>query len=951
MPIPQLRVIRHGTPYYQRQSFGRRVRKKLKKIFIKLIKLGLLLFLGLVIFLVGAFAWYSRSLPDPSKLMERNISQSTKIYDREGKSILYDIHGNEKRTLVKLADIPDFVEWATVASEDRYFYEHKGFNLFAMFKGVVLDPLRGKRARGGSTLTQQLVKNAILTNERRISRKIKEFILSYRIEKVFSKDEILQMYLNEIPYGSVAYGIESASQTFFNKSVNELTMGQAAVLVALPQAPTYYSPYGSHLSELFVRQKYVLSQMVENGYITADEAAKAGAEKIEFAMKRASITAPHFVMYVKEILSNALGEELVETGGLKVITTLDLNKQKIAEAAVVSGVEAKGKQYNFYNAALISLDPKTGQVLAMVGSKDYFDLEHDGNVNVVLSPRQPGSSIKPLIYTAAFQKGYTPDTVLYDVETTFKTDTKDYHPKNYDLAEHGPVTMRRALAGSLNIPAVKTIHLVGVQKVIDLLELFGYTTFEDRSRFGLSLVLGGGEVKLIEHAAAYATMANAGIYHPPVAILRVEDNNGNVLMEFEERKRAVIDPAVINLTTSILSDNAARAYIFGEKNFLILPDRPVAAKTGTTNDYHDAWTVGYTPSLVTGVWVGNNDNSEMKRGADGSVIAAPIWNEYMKKALAGTPVESFPSPKIEKTGKPVLDGDIAAEKIIKIDKFSGKLATDLTPASAVVEKKFRDAHCILHYVYKDDPRGGAPDDPAKADQQYQNWEEALRAWVKKKAEKSGGEYLSEMPPTETDNLHIEANKPTVFIISPANNQTIGDSYLAVSANASAPRGVARVEFYLDKKKLGEKRQLPYDFQYPISSYFVKGFHQLRVVAYDDVENSNEAQVELNILADFPAPGAVWQFPAEGTVLSQQNFPVPLKVELSDLLASEKVNFFQKNIQTGQINSIGAVILPDKIEALIQWPAVYEKGEYELYTEIVDPSGGHHQGGGIRVIVN
>ncbi|NQT49855.1 penicillin-binding protein [Candidatus Kuenenbacteria bacterium] len=953
MSNPQLRVIRHRPPQQKRSNrrLKRWLKKKIQYLFKRGFKLAIILGLIFVIYIVGAFAWYSRVLPDPSKLLERNISQSTKIYDRDEETVLYDVHGTEKRTLVELEEIPEFVQWATISAEDKHFYEHKGYNLLAMFKGVIIDPLMGKRARGGSTLTQQFVKNSILTNERRLSRKIKEFILSYKIEKVFEKDEILQMYLNEIPYGSVAYGIQSASQTFLDKDVQDLTLGEAAVLTALPQAPTYYSPYGSHKDELFIRQGYVLKQMVDNGYITEEQAKVASEEKIEFALKKQSITAPHFVMYVKELISEELGDELVETGGLRVVTTLDLEKQEAAEDAVSSGVEAKGGQYGFHNAALLSLDPKNGQVLAMVGSQDYFDVEKDGNVNVTLSLRQPGSSMKPLIYTAAWQQGYTPNTILYDVETTFKTDIKDYHPLNYDLVEHGAVSMRKALQGSLNIPAVKTIYLVGVQKVVDLLELFGYTSFEDRSRFGLSLVLGGGEVSLLEHTAAFGTLANQGVYHPPVVILRVEDSKGNILMEYEERKRKVIDKEIANITTNVLSDDGARAYVFGAGSYLTLPDRPAAAKTGTTNDYRDAWTMGYTPDLATGVWAGNNDNSAMKKGAAGGVIAAPIWHEYMKNALAGAPAQGFPDVEIESTGKAVLDGEIVAEKIIKIDKYSGKLATELTPPEAIEEKKFKDAHTILHYVYKDDPRGGVPDEPAKADFQYQFWEASVQEWLKAVAEEAGGEFVNEMPPSEFDDLHVEANKPTVFINSPSDKATISGSHLDVNATLSAPRGITRVEYYLDKKLMQTKTSSPYSLHYPISSYFVKGYHQLRVVAYDDVGNSNEAQIELNILVDAPPPTLNWNFPSNGAIYHQDAFPLPLKIQLTDLLATEKVNFYQKNKSTNQINHIGAIILPDSGNVTLNWPQVYEKGDYEIYAEIVDPAGGKHMSGSISIIID
>ena len=932
MPISQLHVVHHRPPTEHKHK-----RKLLRKIIKKIFLYGLVLGLLLVIYLIGAFAWYSRSLPDPNKILERNLAQSTKLYDRKGETILYDVHGTEKRTLVKLEEIPLSVQQATIAAEDRYFYEHGGFNLIAMFKGAIIDPLMGKQARGGSTLTQQFVKNSILTNERKISRKIKEFILSYKIEKAFTKDQILQMYLNEIPYGSVAYGVQSASQTFFNKSVKDVNLAEAAILAALPKAPSYYSPYGSNIDRLMGRQQYILDQMADLGYITKDEAEAAKKQEVKFALKRESITAPHFVMYIKEFLSEKLGEDLVERGGLKVITTLDLDRQKIAEEAVVKGVDDRGAKYGFYNAALLSLDPRTGQILAMVGSKDYFDLEHDGNVNVTLRLRQPGSSMKPLVYATAFKQGYTPNTILYDVNTTFKTDTADYNPRNYDLGQHGPVTMRTALAGSLNIPAVKTLYLAGVKNVIDFLELMGYTSFEDRSRFGLSLVLGGGEVRLIEHAAAYATFANAGVANPVTGILRVEDSKGNVLMEFEKRDRRVLDQNIANIMSNVLSDNEARTYIFGAQNNLTLSNRPVAAKTGTTNDYKDAWTMGYTPSLVTGVWVGNNDSTEMKKGADGSVIAAPIWREYMDKALAGSLIEGFAAATIDLTGKPVLDGVIGEETTVKIDKFTGKLATSETPESAVEEKKFYNAHDILHYVIKEDPRGSAPADPAKADSAYVQWEAGVKDWVKlKQAEHKDGEpeFVYDSAPTEMDDVHIAANKPFISINSPTNGQTV-EGVMQVFVNASAPRGVSRVEYYLNKRKVGTITTAPYTLTLPLNSFFMKGSRQLRAVVYDDVDNSNEASVNVNInIGNISQPSIVWQN-VNGVSLKTSSFPFTIKAQLTDVLSSKKVDLYLRNQDSGTVNFLGAMILPENsgLEMVIPTLAA---GRSSLYAEITDP---------------
>ncbi|HLD34818.1 MAG TPA: transglycosylase domain-containing protein, partial [Patescibacteria group bacterium] len=567
------------------------------------------------------------------------------------------------------------------------FYEHKGISIWGIFRGVVWQTIRGKKAQGGSTLTQQFIKNSILTSERTITRKIKEWLLAYRLENRFSKDEILQMYFNEIPYGSTAYGVEAASQKYFGKTVKDINLAEAAILAALPQGPSRYSPYGSNIDLLLGRQRYILDLMVDQGHATEEEAEEAKNYELTFSPPTANIKAPHFVMYVKEILSSKYGEKMVEQGGLKIITTLDLYKQEIAEEVVKEQAEKNLKNFNATNAALVAINPKNGQILCMVGSKDYFDQEIDGQVNITTSKRQPGSSLKPLVYAAAFIKGYTPNTILYDVITNFSNDaTKPYEPRNYDSAEHGPVSIRKALAGSLNVPAVKAIYLAGIKNVTNLAFDLGYTTLSDPDRFGLSLVLGGGEVKLIEHANAYSAFAREGVLHPVSAILRVEKPDGTVLEEFQENEKKVLDPKIARQINDVLSDNGARAYIFGERNWLTLGTRPVAAKTGTTNDYRDAWTMGYTPSIVAGVWVGNNDNSEMKRGADGGVVAAPIWHNFMEKVLGDTPIEKFKPAEIPTTGKAMLDGQVDTGNIVKIDKISGLLATEYTPAHLIIEK-------------------------------------------------------------------------------------------------------------------------------------------------------------------------------------------------------------------------------------------------------------------------
>lgn len=895
----------------------------------KIISWAVIGILGLIILGAGAFAWLAHGLPDPNRLLEREIAQSTKIYDRTGETVLYEIHGDEKRTLVKLEEIPDYIKWATISVEDKDFYKHGGFSLWAIFRTAITNTLFGKKA-GGSTLTQQFVKNSVLTNEKTYTRKIKELILAYRIEKRFTKDEVLQMYFNEIPYGSTAYGVEAASQHYFGKSVRNINLPEAAILAALPQAPSKYSPYGSNKDLLIARQHYILDLMVKYGYIEKEKAQVAKGVQTKFKKPAENIIAPHFVMYIKEALAEKYGEKMVEQGGLKIYTTLDLYKQKIAEE-VTKDISGKNeKNYQAKNAALVSLDPKTGQVLAMVGSRDYFDDAIDGQVNVATSLRQPGSSMKPVVYAAAFIKGYTPNTVLYDVVTNFSNDpSKPYEPHNYDLKERGPVTMRSALAGSLNIPAVKTIYLAGVENVQKLAQELGYTSLNDKDRFGLSLVLGGGEVKLIEHANAFSAFAREGILRPITAVLKIEDKNGKVIEEYKEEKgKKALDANIARTVNDILSDNSARAYIFGEKNYLTLPNRPVAAKTGTTNDYHDAWTIGYTPSLVTGVWVGNSDNAAMKRGADGSVVAAPIWNEYMKKVLGDTPAESFNKPDVPKTGKPVLDGVLEGGVTAKIDCASGLLATEYTPPNFIEEKLFKQPHNILFYINKDDPRGDPPADPKK-DPQFELWESRVLAWAEKQ------NIITSSPPTESDNLHRPENRPTLSVSSPANNQTLTEPNLSASIQSSAPRGINRAEYYIDGNLLAVNFSYPFGLEKEIG-FLGNGFHNLTVKVCDDIDNCSEQKQEFNLALPNGKPAeeisVSWLEPANGLAATAIDFPLPLKLNISNLEQSAKIIIYAQKEGEKDFKTIAIIAPVNGSPAITAWNSPPESGTYKLYAE-------------------
>lgn len=688
---------------------------------LKLIKSLLVLFVTLIVFglalAVGVFLYVAKDLPSPETILSRRVSESTKIYDRTGNSLLYNIHGEEKRTIVPWEKIPESVKLSTLVSEDASFYSHSGLDLKGIVRAFLKDLMSLQLAQGGSTITQQLIKNALLTSERTIPRKIKEAILAVEIERRFTKDQIFWMYLNQIPYGSNAYGIEAASQTFFNKSAESLSWAEAAFLASLPKAPTYYSPYGQHLEETLARKNNLLKRTQELGYISEEEYQKAVGQKVEFKAPRENILAPHFVIMVRDYLIKKYGEEMVENGGLKIFTTLDYNLQTIAEQAVEKYAERNQKLYKAGNAALTAVNPRNGQILAMVGSKDYFDIEAEGNFNVTTAKRQPGSAFKPFAYAAALEKGYTDSTIIFDYKTEFNyncpadgSQEKDefglecYHPQNYDERFRGPVTMRQALAQSLNVPSVKVLYLAGVDNTIDLAQKTGISTLEEnRKNFGLSLVLGGAEVKLLDLVSAYGVFANDGLRQFSSFILKVEDAEGKILEEYQPKEERVIEPQVARMVTSILSDNRARSPVFGLNSSLYFPDRPIAAKTGTTQENRDAWVVGYTPSLAAGVWTGNNDNTPMTKEGAGISASGPLWHEFMAQALKDLAVEDFLQPDPLTASKIMLDGSYVLQK----------------------DETTKEVHSILYYINKDDPQGPVPLDPAQ-DSQFKNWEEIVQ---------------------------------------------------------------------------------------------------------------------------------------------------------------------------------------------------------------------------------
>lgn len=941
---------------WRREKSRARWRRVLNRTVIKNVVLALLA-LGILgsILVLAAFAYVSRDLPDPNSLRDQQVSQTTKIYDRTGEHLLYEIHGEQNRTLVKLQQgfcnstdpklttdpngIPTYAVQATIAAEDHTFCSHGGFSVTGLARAFLFAGSRG----GGSTITQQLVKNAILTDEKTITRKIKELILSIEMEQHYSKDEILQIYFNEIGYGSSYYGIESAAENYFGKQVKDLSIAEAATLAALPQRPTALAADPKALKD---RRDWILGQMSDLGFITTDQRDTAMATDTPITQKALSnITAPHFVVYVKQLLEDKYGQRDVEEGGLKVITSLDYDKQQAAEQAVTDGVDNNKVRYGLTTAGLVALDPKTAQILAMVGSRDFFDETIDGQVNVTIQPLQPGSSMKPIIYSLGFAKGYTPNTVLWDVSTKFPIPGQpDYAPNDYDLKERGPVTVRYALQNSLNIPAVEMLYLVGVDNAIDYAQSLGYTTFGDRSNFGLAIVLGGAEVKLLEHTNAYGTFANDGVYHDTVAVLKVEDANGNTLEEWKPSDgRQAVDQNVARTITNVLSDNNARADVFGLSSTLQLGNRPVAAKTGTTNDYKDAWTMGYTPSLVAGVWAGNADHHAMTKGG-GSSAAGPIWNEFMHKALDATPVEQFTPPALAPTGKDVLDGKLASTTVT-IDKASGKLATEYTPPSYRETKTFAEYHNILQYVDKNDPLGPVPADPT-IDPYYAPWEAGVQDWITRQEATTGIQLESGAAPTDSDDVHVPENFPNVTIESPSQNQSFDDRHVTIAVNASAPRGVRRVEFYVDGYYLGSDSSAPYELDTNIPNSIARGYHTVKVTAYDDVDNTGSASVGIKLNSDGASAGLEILNPKNGESISriQTNYSVVVSLDHPTNYAS--VSVYAEPLGGGGSALVGSVASPSSPFLTMDW-TLPSDGDWVL-TAHADGSSGAVDTAGIIV---
>lgn len=833
----------------RRRSSKGLTRSKLLATFARFSFLGVigLFLLALVVIPILAF-----TLPAPDSVV-RQDGFSTKILDRNG-DVLYDIFEDQRRTPVTLDQIPMHLRYATIAIEDKNFYKHQGFDPFGMVRGVSRIVTLG-RAQGGSTLTQQLVKNALLSSERSLLRKIKEFVLAVQIEKKYSKDQILELYLNEIPYGGTAYGVEAASEVYFGKRVNDLSLVEAAILAGIPQRPSAYSPYSSTPKAYVGRAEQVLRRMREDGYISEEdeESAKSQLDGIEFQKREASFKAPHFVQYVQKILEERYGESVLESGGLRVTTTLDLELHDKIQGAVTEEIE-KVEAQKITNGGVVVIDPETGEILSMVGSKNFNDPDYDGQVNVTTALRQPGSAIKPITYVTAFKEGYGPSSLLMDVPTTFPggIGQPDYTPVNYDGKFRGPVQIRYALGNSINVTAVKMLALVGIRDVLQTATDLGITTLpptqETLNRVGLSLTLGGGEVKLLDLTAAYSPFMNGGFRAEPVAILKVEDSNGKVLEEVEPKKgKRVLSEGEAFLMANVLSDNSARAEVFGTNSLLNISGRQIAVKTGTTNDKRDNWTVGGNSQVVVGVWVGNNDNSPMLNVASGVSGASPIWRRSILAALNGKPIVSFKQP--EDVGSMEVDsvsgarahdgfpsrveffirgrepGEDKVHVKLKLCKNDGKLANPSDVASGNYEEK-------EFFVFKEeDPTGGILG--------QNKWQEGILNWL---STQSDPRYH---PPTE----YCGATNPvSVGFNEPGNESSNLNNQFEIKLRAESTSKIVRVELYIDDQNVRNYDGPPYTY----SANLQDGVHKLKVVAKDEKNNQGENTITVGVKTNWNA---------------------------------------------------------------------------------------------------
>lgn len=815
---------------------------------LALAKLGLI---GVVIILIASFVvvpLLAFNLPSPDKVVRRE-GFSTKILDRNGE-VLYDIFSNERRTPVPSDEIPQDLKNATIAIEDKNFYKHGGFDPLGMIRGLSRFFTRGY-AQGGSTITQQLVKNVLLSSERTIFRKIREFVLAIQIERKYEKEEILQMYLNEAPYGGTAWGVEAAAETYFGKKVKELDLVESAVLAGMPQRPSVYSPHSSTPEAYIDRTEEVLRRMREDDYITKEQEAEAfeKIDDVKFQERGASFKAPHFVQHVQKILEERYGTAVVEQGGLKVTTTLDLELQEEAQNIVKSEID-KVTGLKISNGAAVAIDPQTGEILAMVGSRGFNDPDIDGQVNVTTRLRQPGSAIKPITYLTALKKGFTASTLLMDVPTEFPGSVQKpiYKPENYDGEYRGPMQVRYALANSINVAAVKMLALTGIKDTLQTSYDLGIDslkpTKETLDRVGLSLTLGGGEVTLLNLSSAYSAFVNTGYKTEPIAILKVEDSKGKVLEENEpEHGKRVISEEQAFLIADILSDNNARQEVFGLNSLLNISGRKIAVKTGTTNDRRDNWAVGGNADVMVGAWVGNNDNSPMLQVASGVSGASPIWRRITMEALKGKADKGFEVPsgvvkasvdsvsgyrshdgypsRSEYFIKGTEPGEDPVHVKLKVCKSDGKLATPSDIAGGNYEER-------EFFIFKEE-------DPTAGKGEENKWQKGILEWLSTQSD-------SKYHPPEDYCGGVKTNPVNVEFINPKDRTSNLPNKFTIKVSAQSTSDIVQVELEVDGEKIRTFTGPPFEQEVELED----GVHNLRAKAKDEKGNESDRKITIGV---------------------------------------------------------------------------------------------------------
>jgi len=828
-------------------------RLQFRRGYIKQKKTQKLIFSVIVVLVVGlifsflVFAWFAKDLPAPGKLSQVSGSSSV-FYDRDGE-ILFETYNDKNRVPVKLNEVSKNLQNATIAIEDKNFYKHKGISQTGILRAFFNIIFR-RSLQGGSTITQQLIKNVLLTSERTIPRKIKEAILSVMVEQKYSKDQILEMYLNEAPYGGSFWGIGSASKGYFDKSPEDLSLVESAFLAGLPQRPNYYSPFLGKNNAWESRTQDVLRRMREDKYITKDDEKNAlqKLNKLKFESPNLSINAPHFVFYIRDLIEKEFGPKILDEG-IKVKTTLSLKAQQSSEKILNEEIK-KLKGASVGNGAAVVIDSKTGEILAMVGSYD-FDNPKFGRFNAATGLRQPGSAIKPITYALALEKGYTASTVLMDLKTTFPDQGgKDYIPENYDGKFKGPVQMRFALANSINIPAVKVLAMVGIRDFLQKANDLGLDTLaptqENLNRFGLSLTLGGGEVRLLDLTSAYSAFARGGTYIEENGILEIKNRNGKILYKAKKPKQLkVFSEEVSFITSHILSDNIARSEVFGTNSYLNVPGKTVAAKTGTTNDKRDNWTLGYTNGITVGVWVGNNDNTPMDpKIASGVTGASPIWYRIMGQLLkdykdgiisqpsrvkaltvdaylGGLPKDSYPT-RAEYFIEGTEPKDVSSfYKKLKISKSSGKLANDIEIRKGEFDEK--DFIVITE------------SDPVSTDNKNR-WQEAIDAWAK---EQSDDKYHA---PTETSSEN--SDEVAISFKSPQNKQTITNNNVEIQARITSLSNIKNTKLFINGEEVknfdGNRNELNEAVN------LSDGVYEIKIVAINEKDKQGESTIKIGV---------------------------------------------------------------------------------------------------------